>query len=90
MAGGLAALRPALAPIYAMTNSVEVLRQLRLLRGVEPYLLPLGSEPDQTISSAIFLLRKEGRIEVGDKLIIATDILAADRLVNSVQLRTVR
>ncbi len=90
MAGGLAALRPALAPIFAMTNSIEVLRQLRLLRGVEPYLLPLGSDPDQTIGSAIFLLRKEGRIEVGDKLIIATDILAADRLVNSVQLRTVR
>jgi pyruvate kinase len=90
MAGGLAALRPALAPIYAMTNSIGVLRQLRLLRGVEPYLLPLDSDPDQTIGSAIFLLQKEGQIEVGDKLIIATDILAAERLVNSVQLRTVR
>ncbi|HTJ77391.1 MAG TPA: pyruvate kinase [Rariglobus sp.] len=90
MAGGLAALRPALAPIYAMTNSIEVLRQLRILRGVEPYLLPLDSDPDHTISSAIFLLQKEGRIQVDDKLIIATDILAADRLVNSVQLRTVR
>jgi pyruvate kinase len=90
MAGGLAALRPALAPIYAMTNSVEVLRQMRLLRGVEPYLLPLDSDPDHTISSAIFLLQKEKRVRTGDKLIIATDILAADRLVNSVQLRTVR
>jgi pyruvate kinase len=90
MAVGLAALRPALAPIHAMTNSIEVLRQLRILRGVEPYLLPLDSDPDHTISSAIFLLQKEGRVQVGDKLIIATDILAADRLVNSVQLRTVR
>jgi len=73
-----------------MTNSIEILRQLRLLRGVEPYLLPLDSDPDQTISSAIALLQKEGKIHVDDKLIIATDILAADRLVNSVQLRTVR
>ena len=90
MAGGLAALRPAVAPIYAMTNSVEVLRQMRLLRGVEPFFLPLDSDPDQTISSAIFLLQKEGKVKSGDKLIIATDILSADRLVNSVQLRTVR
>ncbi len=90
MAGGLAALRPALAPIHAMTNSVEVLRQMRILRGVEPYLLPLDSDPDHTISSAIFHLQKEGKVQVGDKLIIATDILAADRLVKSVQLRTVR
>ncbi|MBC8041607.1 MAG: pyruvate kinase [Opitutaceae bacterium] len=90
MAVGLAALRPALAHIHAMTNSVTVLRQLRILRGVEPYLLPLDSDPDQTISSAIFMLQKEGKVHIGDKLIIATDILAADRLVNSVQLRTVR
>lgn len=90
MAAGLAALRPALAPIYAMTNSVETLRQLRLLRSVEPFLLPLDSEPNTTIENAIALLVKEGRVRVGDKLIVATDILTADRLVDSVQLRTVR
>ena len=90
MAQGLAALRPASAPIIAFTPSPEVFRQLRLLRAVEPYLMPLGSEPDVTIENAIALLRREGRIAPGDKLIVATDIVSQDRLVDSVQLRTVR
>lgn len=90
MAQGLAALRPAHSPILAFTPSPEVFRQLRLLRGVEPFLMPLASEPDVTIESAISLLRRAGRIGPGDKLIVATDILAQDRLVDSVQLRTVR
>ncbi len=90
MAQGLAALRPTSAPIIAFTPSPEVFRQLRLLRAVEPYLMPLGSEPDVTIENAIALLRREGRIAPGDKLIVATDIVAQDRLVDSVQLRTVR
>jgi pyruvate kinase len=67
-----------------------VLRQLRLLRGVEAFLMPLASEPDVTIENAITVLRREGRIKSGDKLIVATDIVSQDRLVDSVQLRTVR
>ena len=90
MAGGLAALRPALAPIYAMTNSVETLRQLRIMRSVEPFIMPLDSDPNETIENAIALLVNIGRVQIGDKLIVATDILTADRLVDSVQLRTVR
>ncbi len=90
MAAGLAALRPAIAPIFAMTNSVATLRQLRILRGVEPYMLSLDSEPNDTIENAIALLVKAGRVRTGDKLIVATDLLSHDRLVDSVQLRTVR
>ena len=90
MAGGLAALRPALAPIFAMTNTVETLRQLRIMRSVEPFFLELQSDPNKTIEDAIALLLKAGRVAIGDKLIVATDILSDDRLVDSVQLRTVR
>lgn len=89
MAQGLALLRPAHSPILTFTPSIEVFRQLRLLRAVEPYLMPLASEPNDTIENAIALLRRAGRIASGDKLIIATDILASDRLVDSVQLRSV-
>jgi pyruvate kinase len=90
MAQGLAALRPTHAPIIAFTPSIEVQRQLRLLRGVEPFLMPLASEPDITIENAITVLRREKRVAPGDKLIVATDIVSQDRLVDSVQLRTVR
>lgn len=90
MASGLAALRPTAAPIFAFTPALELLRQLRLLRAVEPMLMPFASEPDVSIENAITVLRQAGRISPGDKLIIVTDILSQDRLVDSIQLRTVR
>jgi len=89
MARGLASLRPVRAPIFALTPSVALLRQLRLLRGVEPYELQFAAEPHLTIESAISLLKQVGQVKIGDKLIICTDILAQDRVVDSVQLRTV-
>lgn len=90
MARGLAALRPIHAPIFAFTPHHELMRQMRLLRAVEPLHLPFAPEPHLTIESAIGLLKREGHAKDGDKLIICTDIIAQDRLVDSVQLRTVR
>src|SRR5690606_37754322 len=90
MAGGLAALRPSRAPIFAITDSVQTLRQLRIMRSVDPYLMELLRDPNDTIENAISLLLAAGRVRPGDKLIVATDILSHDRLVDSVQLRTVR
>lgn len=90
MAQGLALLRPSHSPILAFTPDPAVLRQLRLLRAVEPFLMTLASDPNETIENALSLLRRIGRINVGDKIVVATDIVAQDRLVDSVQLRTVR
>ncbi|HWL17851.1 MAG TPA: pyruvate kinase [Opitutus sp.] len=90
MATGLAALRPDAAPIFAFTPYTELLRQLRILRGVEPFRLEFAEEPNLTIENAIALLRSGGWIQPGDRLIVATDILAQDRLIDAVQLRTVR
>jgi pyruvate kinase len=52
--------------------------------------MAFAPEPGATIENAIAMLRRSGRVKPGDKLIIATDILVQDRLVDSVQLRTVR
>lgn len=90
MAAGLAAMRPVCAPIFAVTNSVETLRQMRILRAVEPVHMLLASDPNVTIENAIALLVREGQVKLGDKLIVATDILTHDRLVDSIQMRTVR
>jgi len=90
IARGLAALRPPRAPIIAFTPHLEVLRKLKLLRSVEGFMLPFESNPDDTIQQAISLLVKAKRVRAGDKLIVVTDILSHDRLVDSVQLRTVR
>ena len=90
IARGLAALRPPRAPILAFTPTIEVLRQLKILRSVEGFLLPFESNPDNTIQHAISYLVKTKRVQPGDKLIVVTDILSHDRLIDSVQLRTVR
>ncbi len=90
MAHGLAALRPETAPIFAFTPYTELLRQMRIIRGVEPIKLEFADEPNVTIENAIALLRSTGRISPGDKLIVATDILAQDRLIDAIQLRTAR
>jgi pyruvate kinase len=50
----------------------------------------LASDPNDTIQNALTLLQRTGRIVPGDKIVVATDIIAQDRLVDSVQLRTVR
>ncbi len=89
MAQGLAAMRPCLAPIYAMTNSVETLREMRILRAIDPYLLTFDSDPNDTIERAITFLVRSGRLQVGDRLIVVTDLLSHDRLVDSIQLRKV-
>ncbi len=72
MATNLAAMRPAFAPIFAFTHSVETLRQLRLLRATEPFLISLASEPNETIERAIAILRRDGRIQPGDRMVIRT------------------
>lgn len=90
MAAGLAAMRPVCAPIFAVTNSVDTLRQMRILRAVEPLIMTLDSDPNDTIEKAITLLVRSGRVKLGDRLIVATDILSHDRLVDSIQMRTVR
>jgi pyruvate kinase len=90
IARGLAALRPCRAPIIAFTPHVETLRQLRLLRAVNGILMPFEANPDDTIDRAIAHLKHTKQVRFGDKLVVVTDILSHDRLVDSVQLRTVR
>jgi pyruvate kinase len=89
MANGLAALRPVHSPIFAITPSLDLARQLRLLRAVEPVVMPFASDPDATIENAVHLLQRSGHLAPGDKLIVTTDVVSQDRLVASVQFRTV-
>lgn len=88
-AAGLAALRPARAPILAVTDSIETLRQLRMVRSVEPMLLTPFGDPEKTLERAIGMLKKQGRLRLGDKLVIVSDVQSRDRRIDSIQLRTV-
>jgi len=88
-AAGLSAHRPPRAPILAVTDSLETLRHLRMVRSVEPFLLKDFTDPESTIERATASLLKLGRITPGDKLVIVSDVQAKDRRIDSIQLRTV-
>lgn len=89
-AAGLAAHRPAHSPILALTDSVGTVRQLRIVRSVEPYYIGPFGDPEKTLSRAIDMLRDAGRVKTGDKLVIISDVLTSnDERVDSIQMRTV-
>ena len=63
----------------------ETFRRTKIIVTLGP-----ATESEAMLENAILHLRRLGRVAPGDKLIVATDILSQDRLVESVQLRTVQ
>ena len=66
------------------------MRQLRIVRSIEPYFIGVFGDPEKTLSRAIDMLGDAGRVQTGDKLVIISDVLAANgERVDSIQMRTV-
>lgn len=89
VAQGVTVLRPRYTPVFAFTSVRATLRQMRMLRGVEPFQIKFESDPEATVQKAIALLHSQGFVKSGDKVVVVSDILARDRLINSIQLRNV-
>ncbi len=85
----LGALRPRAVPIYAFTDVETIFRQLLLPWGVEPFLMPFSEDPDTTILHALKRLRDRNWCLPGTWLVVITNALAADEIVDSMQLRRV-
>src|SRR5438876_8788274 len=82
-------LRPGAWPIFAFTNSERVRNQLNLLWGVAPFVIEFSDDPETTILRAEGHLREQGLLAKGDQVVIISDILARDKLINAVQMRLV-
>jgi pyruvate kinase len=80
-------LRPRFSPIFAFTNNPVVRNQLNLCWGVQAFLVKFSSDPEATIQSAEQLLLRDGLLASGDQIVIVSNILARDRLINAVQMR---
>ncbi len=81
--------RPASSPIFAFTNSDRVRNQLLLQWGVVPLVIEFSDDPEATILRAEKLLRDRQLLSKGDQIVIISDILARDKLINAVQMRLV-
>lgn len=82
-------LRPHHSPIFAFTNSEQVRNQLNLYRGVCPFVIEFHDDPEATIQLAEKVLLEQGLLKKSDQVVIISDILARDKLINAVQMRLV-
>ena len=89
LAAKLGALRPNGAPVFAFTDVEGLHRRLRLIWGIEPFLLPFSEDPEMTIQDAIKKLKAEGWVHDKDQLVTVTNILADGKVVEGIQLREV-
>jgi pyruvate kinase len=85
----LSALRAWRCPIYAFTDEPQVFRHMLLLWGVEPFLMKIKEEPEETISDAFaYLLRREW-VKPGDWMVVVTNVIAGKKTLDSIQMRPV-
>ncbi|MCE9545177.1 MAG: pyruvate kinase [Planctomycetia bacterium] len=85
----LAALRAVGVPIYAFTDDEALFRQLLLPWGVEPFLMPFSEDPEETIQKAMAYLKRSQWTVEGSWLVVITNALAHDKVIDTLQLRQV-
>jgi pyruvate kinase len=89
LAHALGALRARAVPIYAFTDVESVFRQLLLPWGVEPFLIAFSSDPEQTIQSALDYLKRKDWCVPGTWLVVITNALVHESVIDTLQLRQV-
>ena len=89
LASKLGALRPNGAPLFAFTDVEGLHRRLRLIWGIEPFLMKFREDPELTVQNAIDRLKFENWVEIGDQLVTVTNVFAGGKVVESIQIREV-
>ena len=89
MADIVSNLRPANAPIFVFSPTIEVCRKLVLNWGTHPLHLPFDANPNHTIMAAENMLIKRNLVKSGDHLVIVSDLQVGEHRFDSIQLRIV-
>lgn len=87
-AATLAKFRP-IAPILAFTNTTHVRRRLGIYWGVHAFIVNLSSDPEVSIQRAVEQLLRKEIIRSGERIIVLSDIMARESLVETVQVRVI-
>jgi pyruvate kinase len=85
----LAALRAVGVPIFAFTDDEALFRQLLLPWGVEPFLIEFDKDPEQTVLNALEYLKRKEWCEEGTWLVVITNALAHEKIIDTMQLRQI-
>lgn len=86
----LGAMRAQNVPIYAFTDVESTFHQLMLPWGVEPFLIDFDENPEVTIQNALGQLLVKGWCTKEDWLVVITNALADDQVIDTLQLRQVK
>jgi pyruvate kinase len=85
----LSALRPRHSPIYAFTDSEQVFKHLLLHWGVEPFLMEFSKDYEQTILDAFAYLKRRNWVEIKDWVVVVTNVIMGEKLIDTIQFREV-
>ncbi len=85
----LGALRPRGVPIFAFTDIESTFRQCLLPWGVEPFMMKFSDDPEQTIADALAALKARNWCAPGSWLVVITNALAHEKVIDTMQLRKV-
>jgi pyruvate kinase len=84
----LSAQRPKACPIFAFTDVERVFSMMLMYWGVEPFLMELDEDPEQTILNAFSYLKRRGWADPGDPMVVITNVLGRERkIIDSLQVR---
>ncbi len=88
MANYVANCRPRVPLIYAFTNDESALRQMALNYATQSHLIPFHDDSEQTLADAFAILRGSEGFNVGDQVVVLSDVLAAPG-VEAIQVRQI-
>ncbi|MGF1484361.1 MAG: pyruvate kinase [Opitutales bacterium] len=85
----LSSIRPSRCPIFAFTDREQLFRQLLLFWGVEPFLMDFYADPEVTIREAFRYLLRQGWVAEGQWMVVITNVIASETVIDSIQMRQV-
>ena len=88
MADHLTACHPQQVPIYAFTNDSSTRRRLIINRHLVSHRTAFSSDPEKTLHKAFDALRAREGFEVGDQVVVLSDVLVGQG-VDAIQVRTI-
>jgi pyruvate kinase len=89
LAQNLSSLR-ARVPVYAFTDNPILFTQLLIMRGIEPFFLKFhDDDPELTIQNAFKALKERNWVKIGAPLVVITNVIAGEKIIDTIQLREV-
>ena len=90
MARYTSSLRPQRAPIFALTPSEEVCRQLALYCEIFPVRVDFGRHADESIASAEKFLRRNKLAARGNRMVNVSDVTLGRAMIDLIQRRVLK